>query len=105
MKRSKTAELVLISTLIVACNSNTQQDKGRLNIRGDSTDRYTHVNHYYGSGVPYFYYFHPNGIYNNSGYHKTSYSSRSVSHSSHSHPSHISRGGFGGSHGGMHVSS
>lgn len=108
MKKSKTVELALVTSLIVACNvsnAQTTEQKERLHLRGDTTEKYTRVNHYYGGGVPYFYYFHPNGVYNNSGYHKTSYSSKSISHSSRSHSGHVSRGGFGGSHGGMHVSS
>ena len=104
MKKSKIVKLALITSLITACNSN-QPKNDRLHIRGDEKDGYTNVQ-YYGSGVPYFYYFHPYGVFSSSGtYTRSGYSSGAVSSRSHAHSSSVGRGGFGGSHGGMHVSS
>ena len=117
MKKSKIIKLLLLTSLLSACDKEKKKvsaEQDRLHLRSDTTARYTTVHHsHYGGGfLPYYYVFRPFGYYSYGNYHRGGY------HSSYVHPSSnnrhanssshsrtyaskssgsVSRGGFGGS--------
>lgn len=92
MKKSHSVNLVLITSLLIACNTSpNSKAKSRLYVRGDSTSHYNHVPYtHYGS----HFYFRPYGFYSpgvgfrHAGYETPGFASKSAATS-------VSRGGFG----------
>ena len=94
MKKSKVISLALVSGLL-GCSKPHQQN--RLYLRTDTTGSYTPANAQYHG----YFVFRPQGVYVGNSYIRQGYSSENV----HSSEESVSRGGFGETAEGFHVSS
>jgi hypothetical protein len=125
MKKSKTVRLVLLGAALIAAHQVTAQSNGaeaswddkksekKVYMRTDTTAGYTRTHHHGGVGVArgllYYYAFRPYSQRVGNGYRRLGYYGGGLSHTSNvgrsSAKSGITRGGFGRSGSGFHVSS